>query len=143
MTEYLELFLWNLLLGEKNELRNRTMHISGQFFVAEETDIGFGKADIGAEKADIGAEKADIGTEKADIDKWRVDMLLDISDKTVGHIKILFEKYGTEEVFGRTAVESATGLRSTRASELLKLLVERGLVENVKGQGKGKYRFRE
>lgn len=67
-------------------------------------------------------------------------MLPDISDKTVGHIEILFEKYGTEEVFGRTGVESTTGLRSTRASELL---VERGLVENVKGQGKGKYRFRE
>lgn len=156
-TEYLELFLRNLLLGEKNELRNRTMHISGQFFVAEETDIGFGKADIGAEKADIrtekadigtgkadiGTEKADIGTEKAEIDKWRGDMLSDISDKTVGHIEILFEKYGTEEVFGRTGVESTTGLRSTRASELLKLLVEKGLVENVKGQGKGKYRFRE
>ena len=125
MTEYLELFLWNLLLGEKNELRNRTMHINGKSFVAEETNIGFGKADIEAEKADI-------GTEKAEIDKWRVDMLPDISDKTVGHIEILFEK----EVFGRTGVESTTGLRSTRASELLKLLVERGLVENVKGQGK-------
>ena len=135
-TEYLELFLWNLLLGEKNELRNRTMHINGKFFVAEETNIGFGKADIEADNADI-------GTEKAEIDKWRVDMLPDISDKTVGHIEILFEKYGTEEVFGRTGVESTTGLRSTRASELLKLLVERGLVENVKGQGKGKYRFRE
>lgn len=121
-TEYLELFLRNLLLGEKNELRNRTMHISGKFFVAEETDIG---------------------AEKAEIDKWRVDMLPGISDKTVGHIEILFEKYGTREVFGRTGVESTTGLRSTRASELLKLLVERGLVENVKGQGKGKYRFRE
>ena len=119
------------------------MHINGKFFVAEETNIGFGKADIEAEKADIGAEKADIGTEKAEIDKWRVDMLPDISDKTVGHIEILFEKYGTEEVFGRTGVESTTGLRSTRASELLKLLVERGLVENVKGQGKGKYRSRE
>ena len=115
-TEYLELFLRNLLLGEKNELRNRTMHISGKFFVAEETDIG---------------------AEKAEIDKWRVDMLPGISDKTVGHIEILFEKYGTREVFGRTGVESTTGLRSTRASELLKLLVERGLVENVKGQGKG------
>ena len=142
-TEYLELFLWNLLLGEKNELRNRTMHINGKFFVAEETNIGFGKADIEAEKADIGTGKADIGAEEADIDKWRVDMLPDISDKTVGHIEILFEKYGTEEVFGKTGVESTTGLRSTRASELLKLLVERGLVENVKGQGKGKYRFRE
>lgn len=30
-TEYLELFLRNLLLGEQNELHNRSMHISGAF----------------------------------------------------------------------------------------------------------------
>ena len=30
-TEYLETFLRNLLLGEQNELHNRTMHISGSF----------------------------------------------------------------------------------------------------------------
>ena len=42
-TEYLELFLRNLLLDEKNELHNRSMHISGLL-----------KADIGDEKADIG-----------------------------------------------------------------------------------------
>ena len=30
-TEYLELFLRNLLLGEKNELINRSMHVSGTF----------------------------------------------------------------------------------------------------------------
>ena len=35
-TEYLELFLRNLLLDEKNELLNRTMHISGLF---EKVDI--------------------------------------------------------------------------------------------------------
>ena len=29
-TEYLEAFLRNLLLDEKNELRNRNLHISGQ-----------------------------------------------------------------------------------------------------------------
>lgn len=95
------------------------------------------------EKRTLKQKKRTLGAEKAEIDKWRVDMLPDISDKTVGHIEVLFEKYGTEEVFGRTGVESTTDLRSTRASELLKLLVERGLVENVKGQGKGKYRFRE
>ena len=33
-TEYLELFLRNLLLDEKNELHNRTIHISG-FFQAD------------------------------------------------------------------------------------------------------------
>ena len=30
-TEFLEMFLRNLLLGEKHELHNRTMHISGSF----------------------------------------------------------------------------------------------------------------
>ena len=42
-TEYLELFLRNLLLDEKNELHNRSMHISGRF---NETDIESAKADI-------------------------------------------------------------------------------------------------
>ena len=30
-TEYLELFLRNLLLGEDHEMHNRVMHISGSF----------------------------------------------------------------------------------------------------------------
>ena len=34
-TEYLELFLRNLLLDEKNELHNRSMHISGMFKKAD------------------------------------------------------------------------------------------------------------
>ena len=51
-TEYLELFLRNLLLDEKNEIHNRSMHISGMF-----------------EKADIESLKADIETQKADIER--------------------------------------------------------------------------
>ena len=42
-TEYLELFLRNLLLDEKNELHNRSMHISGRF---AEVDIESVKVDI-------------------------------------------------------------------------------------------------
>ena len=37
-TEYLELFLKNLLLNEKNELHNRAMHISGVFDINEKAD---------------------------------------------------------------------------------------------------------
>ena len=37
-TEYLELFLRNLLLNEKNELHNREMHISGLFTVKKNVD---------------------------------------------------------------------------------------------------------
>ena len=49
-TEYLELFLRNLLLDEKNELHNRSMHISGMF---EKADIENSKANIEDAEADI------------------------------------------------------------------------------------------
>lgn len=37
-TEYLELFLRNLLLGEDHEMHNRVMHISGSFSPVSEQD---------------------------------------------------------------------------------------------------------
>lgn len=37
-TEYLEKFLRNLLLGKKNELHNREMHVSGVFVVKQDID---------------------------------------------------------------------------------------------------------
>ena len=39
-TEFLELFLGNLLLDEQNELHNRSMHISGVFKGYKKPDIG-------------------------------------------------------------------------------------------------------
>lgn len=45
-TEYLELFLRNLLLGEHNPLHNRTLHISGAFKETEKPDIERVKQDI-------------------------------------------------------------------------------------------------
>ena len=44
-TEYLEAFLRNLLLNEKNELHNRNLHISG-LLNEEKVDIGDTKVDI-------------------------------------------------------------------------------------------------
>ena len=126
-TEYLELFLRNLLLGEKSELRNRDMHVSGTFSKIE--------------KADIQEEKADIQEEKADIHKKIKQRLPKITETTLNKIIILWEKCGTTEIFGRSIVETVTGLKSTRASELLKLLVEAEIIEPVKGYGKGKYKF--
>jgi ribosomal protein S25 len=35
------------------------------------------------------------------------------------------------------------GIKTTRASELLKELTERGIIEPVAGHGKGKYRFKQ
>ncbi len=45
-TEYLELFLKNLLLDEKNELHNRTMHVSVKFNNLQKVDIEDIKVDI-------------------------------------------------------------------------------------------------
>lgn len=44
---------------------------------------------------------------------------------------------------GRTIVTDITGLQSTRASELIKLLVDNEVIMPVIGHGKGKYRFQE
>ena len=59
-TEYLEAFLRNLLLNEKNELHNRNLHIS--VLLNEE------KVDIGDTKVDIENGKVDIQDKKVDID---------------------------------------------------------------------------
>ena len=130
-TEYLELFLRNLLLDEKNELHNRSMHISGRF---KETDFESTKADIGNTEADIESQKANIRNKLLAFS----DM---ISEKTINHTFELFSKCGKEEYFGRTIVEDITGLKSTRASELIKLLVDSKVIVSVTGHGKGKYRF--
>ena len=52
-TEYLELFLRNLLLNEHHPLHNRTLHISGTFKEIEKPDIEMIKPDIEGQKADI------------------------------------------------------------------------------------------
>ena len=130
-TEYLELFLRNLLLDEKNELPNRSMHISGMF---EEADIESAKADIESAEADIENQKADIRNRLLSFS----DM---ISEKTIDHALELFSKCGKKEYFGRTIVEDITGLKSTRASELIKLLIDSEIIVPVTGHGKGKYRF--
>ena len=85
-TEYLEVFLRNLLLNEKNELHNRDLHISG-LLNEKKVDIGSGKVDIQDKKADI---------ESALSEKWK-----DFSIKTAAHIRRMFEKFGYDEVFGR------------------------------------------
>ena len=126
-TEFLELFLRNLLLNEEHPLHNRTMHISGTFAPVE--------------KADIQEQKANIQSEKADIESRLAAMAPTIRAKTAEHIRLLYAVCGTEGIISRSVVETATGLHSTRASELIKLLCENRLIVPIKGQGKSKYRF--
>lgn len=132
-TEYLELFLRNLILDEKNELHNRTMHISGTFDP---------KLDIENVKPDIESAELDIENVKLDIRNQLLAFSNTVSEKTINHAIGIFSKYGKADCFGRTNVEQITGLKSSAASTLIKLMKDSNLIIPVAGQGKGKYRFR-
>ena len=133
-TEYLELFLKNLLLGEHNQLKNRFMHISGLY--NEE------KVDIEAAKVDIEKGKVDIEKGKVDIDKILSEKGGEFSVKTTVHIYRLFGKYGFDEIFGRNAVSDLLELKASGASKFLSKLLQADIIEPVSGHGKGKYKFK-
>ena len=67
-TEYLEVFLRNLLLNEQNELQNRNLHISGL----------------------LNEEKVDIENEKVDIESVLFEKGSNFPVKTTVHIHRLF-----------------------------------------------------
>ena len=147
-TEYLETFLRNLLLNEKNELHSRNLHISG-LLNEEKVDIQDRKVDIENEKVDIQDKKVDIENGKVDIQDKKVDIESVLSEKgsafsvkTTVHIHRLFEEFGFDEVFGRSAVMKLLELKGSGASKLLSNLVQAEIIEPVSGYGKGKYKFK-
>lgn len=120
-TEFLELFLRNLLLNENHPLHNRALHISGTFKTPE--------------KVNIENQKANIEREKVDIEK-------SFTAKTASHVCKLLEEFGFQRIFGRADVQEILALKPTRSTALLKEMAEKEFVEPVTGLGKGKYRFR-
>lgn len=134
-TKYLEEFLRNLLLNEKNELYNRKLHISG--LLNEE------KMDIEDIKGDIQSEKVDIQDTKMDIESVFAEKCSGFSVKTTVHIHRLFEKFGFDGIFGRSAVMELLELKGSGSSKLLSNLVQADIIEPVSGHGKGKYKFKK
>ena len=120
-TEFLEVFLRNLLLDENHPLHNRTLHISGNFKDIEKPDIETAKPDIGELKPDIGEL---------------------FHPKTARHILKLREAFPGQEIFGRSDVMKVIDIKASRASEFLKELIKHKVIVPVSGHGKGKYRFR-
>ncbi len=139
-TEFLEVFLRNLMLNERHPLHNRTLHISGAF-KRENPDIGALKPDIGALKPDIGDLKPDIGALKPDIGDLKPDIEKIFHPKTANQILVLREAFPGQMIFGRSDVMEVIDIRPSRASELLKEMAAHGVIEPVAGRGKGKYRF--
>lgn len=126
-TEFLELFLKNLLLGETNELKNRYIHIRWH-----------------EQKQDIHEQKQDIHDEKQDIEdkKPYIEITEEVSNKTKQHIQNLFKRYGYDKFFGRTEVMQILSITASPASVLIKKMLDMKIIYPIKGKGKGKYLFR-
>lgn len=71
---------------------------------------------------------------EADIEKM-------FQPKTAGHILRLRETFPKQAIFGRSDVMEVIDIKPSRASELLREMAARGVIEPVFGHGKGKYRF--
>ena len=98
---------------------------------------------FGNTKVDIENGKVDIQDKKVDIESVLSEKGSDFSVKTTIHIHRLFEKFGFDEVFGRSTVMELLGLKGSGASKLLSNLVQADIIEPVSGHGKGKYKFKK
>ncbi|WP_290851396.1 hypothetical protein [Eubacterium sp. LMAG:50] len=101
------------------------------------------KVDIGNAKVDIENKKVDIQDEKVNIENILSEKSSDFSIKTTVHIHRLFDRFGFDEVFGRSAVMELLEMKSSGASKLISNLVQADIIEPVSGYGKGKYKFKK
>ena len=98
---------------------------------------------LGTKKWTLGTKKWILREQKVDIERVLSEKESDFSVKTKVHIHRLFEKFGFDEVFGRSAVMELLELKGSGASKLIPNLVQADIIEPVSGHGKGKYRFKK
>lgn len=123
-TAYLERFIRNLLLNEKNELKNRYLHIN----------CIFDSENIAIENKNIAIENKNVA-----IDERIDDIKFNIQTKN--NMKKLYKSIGAETIFGRGDVSSICEISYSTAGNLISKMLDKKLIVEVKGHGKGKYRF--
>lgn len=128
-TEYLELFLRNLLMGESNTLQNRSMHIGGDL----------AKQDSDTSKQDFETPKQDSDTAKQDFDLF---VKAGLSVKSANNAVKLYQRFGFDRTFGRSDIIELLGITRSPSSELINKLLSVDAIEPAK-QGRGKYCFNQ
>ncbi len=123
-TEYLEVFLRNLLLNENNELKNRYLHIDNLF--------EYKNMAIDDKSVAIDSKNMSIETRIAEI-KFNIQTKINITK--------LYSVFGVDNLFGRSDVSKTCGISYSTAGSLISKMKEHKLIEEVKGYGKGKYQF--
>ena len=92
----------------------------------------------------IDLSKVAIEKEKVAIENKKVaiqDNIDKINGKSQKNIQTLFDAFGVEKVFGRKDISDVCNLSYSAAGKIIVKLKEHELIEEVKGRGKGKYKF--
>ena len=66
---------------------------------------------------------------------------LNVNQATIEKIRAVYESIGIDGVFGRSDIATITNDSVTAAGNLIAKLKKAGLIEAVRGYGKGKYQF--
>ena len=100
------------------------------------------------EKVLIAPEKVSFESEKVlfATDNLLIQNAIDGMDSTKAtkeKARLLFAQMEFNGIFGRNEIMSITGVSITAAGNLITKLKNTGLIESVRGYGKGKYRFKK
>lgn len=98
---------------------------------------------IKTKKSDIKPLKPDIETEKPDIEPSKPDIEQNLMSKTFHYIQKIQEEFPSPSIFGRSDIMKVIDIKASRTSELIKQMLEYGVIEPVSGYGKGKYRVKQ
>lgn len=101
--------------------------------------ISSGNLNIDGEKLNIGCRNLNIGCEKLNIEEVINNSSYSINVRE--SLLLIFKKF-RNVLFSRRDIISALGVSNTTGTNYLTYLVNLGLIEKERGQGKGKYRFR-
>lgn len=119
----------------------------------DKPDVSEEKPPVSNEKVDVSQEKPPVSNAKVDVSQEK-DLLHDelealqryienkaIWKKTKDRIVLLYRQFGKDTVFSRADIKLLIDITDTPAGNLINHLKALGLVEPVREQGKGKYRF--
>ncbi len=134
---------YELEVNYSEDLKPEFFSDSSQFSVILK-NLNYGKS---IENLVIGSKNQAIKTENPAIEFQNQAIEAAISKmnankNTKNKVISLFRAYGNEGIFGRNDIATLTATSYSSAGELIVKLKDSGLITEVKGSGKGKYRFK-
>lgn len=90
-----------------------------------------------AQKVAIENEEVAVESEKVAIEQRIAAM----KGRTKNNFQCIFNAYGTDGIFGRNDISKLCGVSYAAAGKIIVKLKENELIKDIKGAGKGKYKF--